>query len=66
MAMKKQCIPLLLLVSFLVNHGAGAQACLWYNKPATDWQKEALPIGSGSLSAMILGDASKWIALHYS
>ncbi len=28
---------------------------LWYNSPATSWEKEALPIGNGRLGAMILG-----------
>lgn len=28
---------------------------LWYDKPATDWEKEALPIGNGRIGAMIFG-----------
>jgi alpha-L-fucosidase 2 len=28
---------------------------LWYDKPATNWEKEALPIGNGRLGAMIFG-----------
>lgn len=28
---------------------------LWYTKPATDWEKESLPIGNGRLGAMIFG-----------
>lgn len=28
---------------------------LCYSKPATDWQREALPIGNGRLGAMIFG-----------
>ncbi|WP_239614796.1 glycoside hydrolase family 95 protein [Cohnella mopanensis] len=28
---------------------------LWYTEPATDWEKEALPIGNGRLGAMIFG-----------
>jgi len=28
---------------------------LWYGRPATDWEKEALPIGNGRLGAMIFG-----------
>lgn len=27
----------------------------WYNEPATDWMKEALPIGNGRIDAMIKG-----------
>jgi alpha-L-fucosidase 2 len=30
-------------------------AALWYNKPATDWEKEALPIGNGRIGAMVFG-----------
>lgn len=29
---------------------------LWYDAPATDWSKEALPIGNGRLGAMVFGD----------
>ncbi len=28
---------------------------LWYNKPATSWMTEALPIGNGRIGAMIFG-----------
>ncbi|NEB74900.1 glycoside hydrolase family 95 protein [Streptomyces sp. SID14478] len=28
---------------------------LWYNAPAADWEREALPIGSGALGAMVFG-----------
>src|ERR1700741_3630807 len=34
---------------------AGAQSTLWYDKPATDWEKEALPIGNGRMGAMVFG-----------
>jgi alpha-L-fucosidase 2 len=30
-------------------------AVLWYDKPAVDWEKEALPIGNGRMGAMIFG-----------
>jgi len=33
----------------------GARMALWYSKPASDWQKEALPIGNGRLGGMIFG-----------
>lgn len=29
---------------------------LWYDTPAEDWSKEALPIGNGRLGAMVFGD----------
>ena len=28
---------------------------LWYDKPATDWMREALPIGNGDFGAMVFG-----------
>ena len=28
---------------------------LWYDKSATDWEKEALPIGNGRIGAMVFG-----------
>ncbi|QIB49350.1 glycoside hydrolase family 95 protein [Streptomyces aureoverticillatus] len=28
---------------------------LWYRTPAADWEREALPIGSGALGAMVFG-----------
>src|SRR4051812_48444094 len=36
---------------------AAAPAELWYDKPATDWEKEALPIGNGRIGAMVFGGA---------
>ncbi len=32
-----------------------ANTLLWYDKPATDWEKEALPIGNGRIGAMVFG-----------
>ncbi len=32
-----------------------ADATMWYDKPATDWEKEALPIGNGRIGAMVFG-----------
>ncbi len=32
---------------------------LWYQQPATNWQTEALPIGNGSLGAMIFGNEAQ-------
>ena len=28
---------------------------LWYDEPATDWESQALPIGNGTLGAMVFG-----------
>ncbi|HEU4781033.1 MAG TPA: glycoside hydrolase family 95 protein [Steroidobacteraceae bacterium] len=30
-------------------------AILWYDKPATDWEKEALPLGNGRIGVMVFG-----------
>lgn len=32
---------------------------LWYDKPAADWMKEALPIGNGYMGAMFFGKVDK-------
>ena len=34
---------------------ANSQSVLWYDKPATNWMKEALPIGNGPMGAMLFG-----------
>ncbi len=34
---------------------SGAELVLCYDKPATDWMTEALPVGNGSLGAMLFG-----------
>ncbi len=43
----------------LIAGSAGAQtpvsSLLWYDRPATDWEKEALPIGNGRMGAMVFG-----------
>src|SRR5690349_6304221 len=28
---------------------------LWYRKPATKWESEALPVGNGNVGAMVFG-----------
>jgi alpha-L-fucosidase 2 len=41
------------------SHSRGAETTLmWYDKPATDWEKEALPIGNGRMGAMVFGGVS--------
>ena len=34
---------------------ARRKLCLWYDKPATQWMTEALPIGNGPMGAMLFG-----------
>jgi alpha-L-fucosidase 2 len=43
-----------LLVLAALAHADGATV-LWYDKPAVDWEKEALPIGNGRIGAMVFG-----------
>ena len=51
----------LLALSLLLAPGLTAQAAsqastvLWYEQPARSWMTEALPIGAGSLGAMLFG-----------
>ena len=50
----------ILLVHLLLVWGgtaSAAEATLWYDRPAQDWEKEALPIGNGRLGAMLFGGA---------
>jgi len=49
-----------LMAGLLLAAGLSAAAMetrLWYDKPATDWEREALPIGNGRLGAMLFGGA---------
>ena len=43
-----------LLLSGCKNDPSEKDVVLWYDKPATDWY-EALPIGNGTLGAMVFG-----------
>jgi alpha-L-fucosidase 2 len=54
--------PTILLLALMIAAGAAqarteAPNLLWYNHPARDWEKEALPIGNGRLGAMLFGSA---------
>ena len=33
----------------------GKKLSLWYNEPAKDWEKQALPIGNGYMGGMVFG-----------
>ncbi len=35
--------------------GRAANTLIWFDHPATDWEKEALPIGNGRIGAMVFG-----------
>src|SRR5262245_45243892 len=45
----------LLLIAFGSGAFAQSSKVLWYDKAATDWEKEALPIGNGRMGAMVFG-----------
>ncbi|MBB6460492.1 glycosyl hydrolase family 95 catalytic domain-containing protein [Flammeovirga kamogawensis] len=47
------------LTSFLAEHKEENALRLWYDKPAKDWQSEALPIGNGYMGAMFFGGTNK-------
>src|SRR5262245_19958251 len=42
-------------LAFAAMADAATPAVLWYDKPATDWEKEALPIGNGRIGGMVFG-----------
>ena len=47
----------ILAVALLQRHGdiSADDLKLWYDKPAANWEQQALPIGNGRLGAMIFG-----------
>jgi len=40
-------------------HSSAAPIRIWYAKPATNWEREALPIGNGRLGAMVFGGTAR-------
>jgi len=48
-----------LVAPMLFGAQPAADTTLWYEKPAESWQTDALPIGNGSLGAMIFGGTDK-------
>ena len=43
----------------LLKHPVLSGHTLWYQRPATDWQSGALPVGNGRLGAMFFGDPDR-------
>ncbi|MET9517664.1 glycoside hydrolase N-terminal domain-containing protein [Streptomyces sp. NPDC002994] len=41
------------------NLQPNAPALLWYDKPATSWEREALPIGNGAMGAKVFGGVAR-------
>jgi len=54
---------LMLVASLLISAGAFSQETstatpglsIWFDKPASDWEREGLPIGNGALGAVVMG-----------
>lgn len=42
-----------------VSLASSAELVLWYRQPATDWEREALPVGNGRLGGMVFGGVEK-------
>ena len=45
------------VLAAVIQTPAAPAEVLWYRQPATDWEKEALPIGNGRLGAMLFGSS---------
>jgi alpha-L-fucosidase 2 len=46
------------LLAFAPAAFSQSPTLMWYDKPATDWEKEALPIGNGRMGVMVFGGAT--------
>ena len=59
--MKNRSVILIAGCICLLNSAVGmaSDVKIWYDKPAGDWMREALPIGNGRLGGMIFGDMAK-------
>ena len=54
--MKNRSVPFFVGLFACASLSWGASpAVLWYDKPALEWEKEALPIGNGRIGAMVFG-----------
>ena len=53
--MRYRLLPAFIATSIAAFAHAQTPNQLWYDKPATDWEKEALPIGNGRIGAMVFG-----------
>jgi alpha-L-fucosidase 2 len=47
------------LLAATIAGAIGSETSLWYDKPARNWETEALPIGNGRLGAMLFGEPSR-------
>lgn len=49
------CAAALIAATSLRARPASDALTLWYDKPASDWEREGLPIGNGAMGAMAMG-----------
>ncbi len=54
-----QYLVVYLMVGSLPVQAQSQSLKLWYEKPATKWEQEALPIGNGRLGAMLFGGVAE-------
>ena len=47
------------VLGFATTMQAGSDMRLWYKQSATNWEKQALPIGNGRLGGMVFGGAQE-------
>lgn len=53
--------PLLVLLGILPVAGQSHKQELFFDKPASSWEKEGLPIGNGFLGGVLLGDPNQGV-----
>ena len=51
----------LLILAVLVGRLSAGLHTLWFDKPAPHWETHALPIGNGSLGAMLFGGTDETV-----
>ena len=54
-------LPIAVVISFSSVCLAGEQMAFWFDSPAENWENEGLPIGNGSLGAVITGEVEREI-----
>ncbi len=57
--LKRVLLLSLILAPLVMKSRGGSPRILWYDAPATDWQRQALPLGNGNLGCMVFGGLGK-------
>jgi alpha-L-fucosidase 2 len=52
---RRELLALAAVTASAQERAAAQPLTLWYRKPATKWESEALPVGNGNLGAMVFG-----------